>query len=235
MLGRRMCGRFTLTSTPEALAERFGLAEPPHCAPRYNVAPGQDVLAIRAGSDGARRAEPLRWGLVPPWSDSPAVGARGINARAETAAHKPAFRDAYRARRCIVPACGFYEWADRGDLRQPYWIGRVDGSPLGIAGLWERWRAPGGAALESCALITTAANARIALLHSRMPAILAPGAYAAWLDPACDVAELAALLHPPPPDALDYYPVATRVNRVEIDDPTCLEPVPEPPRQPSLF
>ena len=231
-----MCGRFTLTSTPEELAHRFGLAELPRCAPRYNVAPGQDVLAIRAGGDGARRAEPLRWGLVPPWSDSLAVGARMINARAETAAEKPAFRDAFRARRCIVPASGFYEWADRGDLRQPYWIGPVDGAPLGIAGLWERWRPPGGAWLESCALLTTAANARVGALHDRMPAILAPDAYAAWLDPApSDVAALAALLRPLADDALALRPVGTRVNHVEIDDARCVEPVSEPPRQPSLF
>src|SRR6188474_2782230 len=116
-----MCGRFTLTSTPEALAERFGLEATPSVAPRFNIAPGQEVLAVRARGDGTRRAELLRWGLVPPWS-SPGQGPPLINARSETAAERPAFRDAFRARRCIVPASGFYEWADRGDFRQPYWI-----------------------------------------------------------------------------------------------------------------
>src|SRR5262245_36052299 len=116
-----MCGRFTLTSTPEALAERFGLETAPRFAPRFNIAPGQDVLAIRAHG-GTRIAELLRWGLVPAWS-TPSQGAPLINARAETAAERPAFRDAFRARRCIVPASGFYEWASRGDFRQPYWIG----------------------------------------------------------------------------------------------------------------
>jgi putative SOS response-associated peptidase YedK len=228
-----MCGRFTLTSTPEALAERFGLDAPPSFAPRFNIAPGQDVLAVRA-RDGARRAEPLRWGLVPPWSQ-PASGAPLINARAETAAERPAFRDAFRARRCIVPASGFYEWADLGGYRQPYWIAPRDGALLGIAALWERWIAPDGARLESCALLTTAANERIAQLHDRMPAILARGDYAAWLDPERDLAALAELLAPLAPDALALRPVGTRVNRVDNDDPALLDAVPEPPRQASLF
>jgi putative SOS response-associated peptidase YedK len=228
-----MCGRFTLTSTPEALAERFGLDAPPALAPRFNIAPGQDVLAIRA-RDGARRAELLRWGLVPAWSASASEGPPLINARSETAAERRAFRDAYRARRCIVPASGFYEWAARGDFRQPYWITPRDGEPFGIAGLWERWVAPDGARLESCALLTTAASAQVAELHDRMPAILAPGAYAAWLDPAAEPGALARLLAPNPL-AFALRPVGLRVNRVENDDPALLDAVPEPPRQPSLF
>ena len=230
-----MCGRFTLTSTPEALAERFGLDAPPSCAPRYNIAPGQDVLVIRARSGGSRGADVMRWGLVPAWSDRADAGAPLINARAETAALRPAFRDAFRARRCIVPASGFYEWADRGDFRQPYWIAPSDGAPWGIAGLWERWTAPDGAPLESCALLTTAANARVAELHDRMPAILAPDAYAIWLDPARAAAALARLLAPLAVDALLVRQVGPRVNRVENDDPALLDAVPEPPRQPSLF
>jgi putative SOS response-associated peptidase YedK len=231
-----MCGRFTLTSTPEELARRFGLSEAPRCAPRYNVAPGQDVLAVRRGAESAApRAGPLRWGLVPPWAEGPEVGARMINARAETVATKPAFRDAFRARRCIVPADGFYEWADRGGFTQPYWIGPRDGRLLGIAALWERWRSPAGDALESCALLTTAARGPVSELHDRMPAILAPAEYACWLDPAGDPADLADLLRPPADDALAFHPVGTRVNRVEVDDPSCAAPVPEPPRQPSLF
>lgn len=231
-----MCGRFSLTSTPEALAERFGLETAPECAPRYNVAPGQDVLAIRARDGGARRADPLRWGLVPSWADAEeAARASLINARAESAAYKPAFREAFRARRCIVPADGFYEWADLGGFRQPYWIAPIDAQPLGIAAIWERWRSPDGAALESCALLTTAANARIARLHDRMPAILAPEHYALWLDPARDPASLSALLVPLAEDAVAAHPVSTRLNRVEIDEPALRDPVPEPPRQPSLF
>jgi len=231
-----MCGRFTLTSTPEALAQRFGLDAPPSVEPRYNIAPGQDVLAVRARAEG-RSAALLRWGLVPAWSD-PAAAAAGpplINARGETAAVRPAFRDAFRARRCIVPASGFYEWADRGGFRQPYWISPRDGTPFGIAGLWERWIAPDGGRLESCALLTTAANARVGELHDRMPAILPPDAYAIWLDPARDVAALADLLAPLAADALFVQPVSTRVNRVENDDAALLDAVAEPLRQPSLF
>ncbi len=229
-----MCGRFTLTSTPEALAERFGLEAPPSAAPRFNIAPGQLVLAVRAHGGGTRRAEPLRWGLVPPWS-SPGQGPPQVNARSETAALRPAFRDAFRARRCIVPASGFYEWADLGGYRQPYWIAPPDGALFGIAGLWERWTAPDGARLESCALLTTAANQRIAALHDRMPAIVAPAHYARWLDPEQDVAALAALLAPLADDALALRPVSPRVNRIENDDPALLDAVPEPPRQASLF
>ena len=226
-----MCGRFTLTSTPEALAERFGLDAPPGLAPRYNIAPGQDVLVVRERA-GSRSADLLRWGLVPAWSDSPASGPPLINARAETAAQRPAFRDAFRARRCIVPASGFYEWADRGDFRQPYWIAPPDGAPFGIAGLWERWIGFDGTPLESCALLTTSANAQIAELHARMPAILAPESYAAWLDPARAVDAFPDLLATP---SFALRPVGTRVNRVDHDDAACLDAVPEPPRQPSLF
>src|SRR3989442_10476943 len=133
-----MCGRFTLTSTPEDLARRFGLDAPPTAAPRYNIAPGQDVLAIRAVAGAGRGAALLRWGLVPAWSDPGAAAAPLINARPETAAVRSAFREAFRTRRCIVPATGFYEWADRGGFRQPYWIAPDDGAPFGIAGVWER-------------------------------------------------------------------------------------------------
>jgi len=224
-----MCGRFALTSTPEALAERFELSEPPACRARYNVAPGQDVLVVRGAASRSRSAGFLRWGLVPAWADSPAVGSRMINARAETAASKPAFRDAFHARRCIVPADGFYEWHDR----HPYWIS--GSGPFGIAGLWERWRGSDGTALESCTLLTTQANERLAALHPRMPVILARGDEAAWLDPALPAEAAQALLRPPPADALAFHPVGLRVNRIEADDPGLLERVPDPPRQTSLF
>jgi len=170
---------------------------------------------------------------VPARSDPAVASAPLINARAETAAHRRTFRDAFRARRCIVPASGFYEWADRGDFRQPYWIAPRDGAPLGIAAIWERAR--DGAPIESCALLTTAADAQIAALHDRMPAIVAPDAYPAWLDPSRAIADLEPLLVRLPPDALALRPVGTRVNRVDHDDAACLEAVPEPPSQPSLF
>jgi putative SOS response-associated peptidase YedK len=230
-----MCGRFTLTSTPESLAERFGLSDVPRVAPRYNVAPGQDVLAVRVDEAGTRRADALRWGLVPAWADSPAVGARMINARAETAATRPAFRESFRARRCLVPADGFYEWSPRGASRHPYWIGLPDRAPFAFAGLWERWRERAGGVIETCAILTTEANERLAELHPRMPVILARDAECTWMDPAVACEELSALLRPLPDDALAFHPVGTRVNRVECDDPGLLERVPEPPSQPSLF
>lgn len=206
---------------------RFELDETPECTARYNIAPGQPILAVRADAQGARRADALLWGL------GRAGGPRHINARSETASSKPAFRAAFRARRCIVPASGFYEWADLGGSKHPYWIARPDASPFGIAALWD----PAGdeGAPECCALLTTEANARLAPLHPRMPAILAPAEHAAWLDPERDDAALAELLRPLADDALGYHPVAPRVNRVEVDDPSCVEAVAEPPRQTSLF
>ncbi len=232
-----MCGRFALTSSPEELARRFGLDAPPQCAPRYNVAPGQDVLAVRAEESGPeRRAVWLRWGLVPPWAESAAQGARWINARSETAASKAAFRAAFAERRCLVPASGFYEWAQRGDFRQPYWIAPVDGAPRGLAGRWERWRSPDDEWLETCTLLTAEAPGRLRELHPRVPVILPPEAYGAWLDPAArDPERVSALLRPLSDAALRFHPVSPRVNRVEIDDSRCVEPAPEPPRQPSLF
>jgi putative SOS response-associated peptidase YedK len=230
-----MCGRFSLTSTPESLAERFDLEETPECAPRYNIAPGQDVLAVRADDAGTRRAEPLRWGLVPSWAESPAVGHRMINARSETAASKPAFRDAFVARRCIVPANGFYEWADHGGFRQPYWIAPRDGEPFGFAGLWECWRGADGAMLETCTLLTTQANARLAALHARMPVILPREADSDWLDASRAPDDLAPLLRPLADDALDFHAVGTRVNKVEFDDASLQERVAAAPRQPTLF
>ena len=176
-----MCGRFTLTSTPEQLAQRFGLDEPPQAAPRYNIAPGQDVLAIRVDAETSRRvAIQPRWGLVPSWAKDAAIGARMINARAETVAEKPAFRGAFRARRCLVPADGFYEWATRHGRKQAHYIGLRDGGPFGFAGLWERWEDPSGGALESCTLLTRDAIESIRAIHSRMPVILEPAAYAPW-------------------------------------------------------
>lgn len=230
-----MCGRFALTATPESLAERFELEATPECAPRYNVAPGQDVLAVRADDEGKRRGGPLRWGLVPAWADSPALGGRMINARSETAASKPAFREAFRARRCIVPANGFYEWADLGGFRQPYWIAPPDGEPVGFAGLWERWQGGDGPVLETCTILTTQANARLAALHARVPVILPHDAYTDWLDASRPPESLAPLLRPLADDALDYHPVGTRVNKVDHDDPSLQDRVAEPPRQQTLF
>ena len=230
-----MCGRFTLTSTPESLARRFGLNALPRFGARYNVAPGQPVLALRRAG---REREPvwLRWGLVPAWSAAPDTGARWINARIETLAEKPAFRDAARARRCLVPADAFYEWADHGGFKQPYRIALADGSPFAFAGVWERWQGPSGDALESCAIVTTQAGPLLRELHERMPLLLPDALHAAWLDAQhADLAPLLEQLRAAPEPAFRFHAVGLRVNDIRNDDAACAEPAPAAPRQASLF
>ena len=224
-----MCGRFTLTSSPAQVEQAFDLDETPLLAPRFNVAPGQAIATIHQPSDGGRTLALRRWGLVPYWAKDPKLGSRLINARAETVAEKPAFRDALRRRRCLVPADGFFEWSDAGrGPRQPYHIARPDRGCFAIAGLFERWRQPDGATLHSCTLLTVAANADLEPIHARMPAILGPADYAAWLDPKLsDSGRLAALLAPLPDGELVALAVSRRVNRTDHDDPACIEPLPE--------
>ena len=179
-----MCGRFALFAGREELAKHFGVTlEDMEITPRYNVAPSQAVLAIRAGEQGGREAVRLHWGFVPSWAKDPSIGNRMINARADTAPEKPAFRAAFKSRRCLIPASGFYEWqATGGKGKQPYFIRAKDGTPLAFAGLWEHWR-PGKdePRVESCTILTTTANATMAPIHDRMPVILDPADYAAWL------------------------------------------------------
>lgn len=202
--------------------------------PRYNVAPGQNVAAVRTGEDG-RRLSMLRWGLIPVWSREPNTGYRLINARAETVAVKPAFRAAYRARRCLIPADGFYEWARQGAAKRPYLIGRKDGGMMAFAGLWEHWFVPDaialprslaelqpGDAVESCTILTTAANERLASLHHRMPVILAPESFDPWLD------GQAVALDPYPAEEMTVQAVSDRVNKASNDDRRCVEPVAAP-------
>lgn len=224
-----MCGRFTLTSTPARLRERFRLEEAPEeLTPRFNIAPSQEVLVI-ANRD-RRLLRPARWGLVPAWARDPAIGHRLINARAETLAARPAFRDALARRRCLVPADGFYEWQRQGRAkRQPFHVRARDGAPLALAGLWEVWRPADGPALASCAIVTVAANATVAPIHDRMPAILPPAAWDAWLDPRQrDAADLAPLLVPCGDEVLEAVPVSTWVNSPAHDGPQCLAPPPAP-------
>jgi putative SOS response-associated peptidase YedK len=231
-----MCGRFTLTTPLEGLREVFGFLELPNLAPRANIAPTQEVLAVRLGEDAGRHATLLRWGLIPGWAKEAAIGAKMINARGESVAEKPAFRRAFKTRRCLVAADGFYEWQPRSKgPKQPYRIVRPDRGPFAFAGLWERWRDPAQAeapALESCTIITTEANARLAPIHLRMPVILDPADFDLWLDPASPPAALQALLRPCPDEWLEAYPVSTRVNRVANDDLALLEPLAETPAPP---
>lgn len=228
-----MCGRFTLTAPPAQIQDAFDLEETPDLGPRFNIAPGQDVATVEDRAEGGRVLVMRRWGLVPSWARDAAIGSRMINARAETAAEKPAFRAAFRRRRCLVPADGFYEWAASGKgPKQPYHLRRPDRGLFAIAGLHERWRAGEDRWLSTCALLTTDANATVARVHGRMPVILAPADWALWLDPACqDPEALAALLVAVPEGVLEAQRVGLRVNRVEHDDQACLAP----PEQETLF
>jgi len=228
-----MCGRYTLRTALNQLALHFGLDSVPILRPRYNIAPTQAVPVVRAAEGGRREWVELRWGLIPGWSKQSPVGPPLINARSETAADKPTFRAAFRQRRCLLPADGFYEWQRIGSRRQPFHIHRADDGPLGFAGLWERWFDAGGKPVESCTILTTAANELLRPLHERMPVILEADDYAAWLDPAVtEPAELQRLLASAAAEELVITPVSTRVNSITHDDAACLAPA---ERQGSLF
>ena len=220
-----MCGRFTLRKAPEEIAEHFGVDDVPEFAPRFNIAPGQDVATVfvpEAEQDSSLALR--RWGLIPSWAKDEKIGNRQINARVETVSEKPAFRAAFRKRRCLVPSDGFYEWSGAASPKQPFHIELEGGEVFGFAGLWERWRNPAGEVIESCTLLTTEANSTLGDLHKRMPVIVDPVNYALWLDP--DVSD-PALLKPAVEgalaDALRFYPVSLRVNDTRRDDPQCLD------------
>jgi putative SOS response-associated peptidase YedK len=222
-----MCARTTLTLSAHLIARWLALRDDPPWEPRYNVCPTQDQLAVRL-RDGEPEAVRLRWGLVPSWATDLSVGSRMINARGETVDAKPAFRDAFRSRRCLILVDGFYEWqAIPGAKRRvPYAIRMTDGVPFVLAGLWESWRANGADdTVETCTVVTTAANPLVAPIHDRMPVILDPSAYSVWLDPTTPPAVATALLAPYGGQALYAYPVSTHVNTPAHDDARCLEPV----------
>jgi putative SOS response-associated peptidase YedK len=216
-----MCGRFTQAADGETIFKVFELPEPPELPPRYNIAPTQDVAAVRA-VDGGRRLATLHWGLIPSWAKERAIGARMINARAETLAEKPAFRAAFRARRCLIVADGFYEWQKVGGRKQPHFIRLRDGQPFGFAGLWERWHGDGEEAVESCTIVTTEANELLAPIHDRMPVIVDPQQFALWLDPSVtDTNRVAELLRPYASEAMEAYPISLLVNNPANDAPAC--------------
>jgi putative SOS response-associated peptidase YedK len=219
-----MCGRFTLKTPAEVLAEHFDLIEVPELGSRYNVAPSQPVPVVRLDEGVGRNLALLRWGLIPAWADDPAIGNRLINARAETVADKPAFRHAFKAKRCLVVADGFFEWsaASGKGAKVPHYFALRDGGPFAFAGLWERW-SKGTEPVETCTLLTTEANAVVAPVHGRMPLILAPGDYERWLDPGAGVPALQSLLRPYPADAMTARPVGRWVNDPKHDDPRCVE------------
>ena len=226
-----MCGRYVSSSTPDEIAQYFD-AEPPTEAalePSWNVAPTSDVYVVLEDG-GVRRVAPHHWGLVPFWATTPSIGNKMINARAEGIATKGAYRNAFKHKRCIVPADGFYEWrkVPGQKVKQPYLITRADGEPLAFAGLWEEWRspdAPRAERLRSTTIITTTPNDLLATIHDRMPVILPPSAWDEWLDPErADVDTLGKLLVPAPSGILTMHPVSTEVNNVRNDGTHLIEP-----------
>jgi putative SOS response-associated peptidase YedK len=238
-----MCGRFALSLMPTELQLGFDLIElPQELGPRYNIAPTQQVLMITAAEP--KRALWAKWGLVPRWAKDPKTGGKMINARAETIVEKPAYRDAFAKRRCLIPASGFFEWKTSGQDKTPMYIRLRSGEPFAFAGLWESWKPTfpsAGAPAEvepftSCTIITTASNALLAPIHDRMPVILPRAAYPRWLstDPV-DQKELLGLLRPFPADELELFAVSSAVNSVRNDSPECIVPAPEPPEQLELM
>ena len=218
-----MCGRFSLHSNPHVVALQFGLAQTPEYATRYNVAPGTPILAIRADERHARHGVMLNWGLIPSWAKDTSIGHRLINARAEHIAEKPAFRNALRRRRCIIPADGFYEWRATPGRKQPYFVRPRANELFGFAGLYEYWKSAEGP-VGSCTIITTDANDLMRPLHDRMPAILDAADYAHWLDPDNpDPGSLVAVLRPASSERMIAYPVGFGVNSVRNDDPSLIE------------
>lgn len=222
-----MCGRFTQTATPEVIAAQFHVEGPmPLFKPSYNIAPTQRIITVRLNPEtGKRECILLRWGLIPSWAKDTKIGNQCINAKAETVAEKPSFRAAFRKRRCLVIADGFYEWQRAGERKQPLWIGRKDRTLFAFAGLWEHWKPAEGEPLETCTIITTEPNGIMAPIHNRMPVVLAPASYDQWLDLAAPVEPLKALLRPCPGEELQAYPVSPLVNNPLNNAPQLLEPI----------
>lgn len=223
-----MCGRFSQTSPAEVVVEHFGLDDIPlFLTPHYNIAPSQLVAGVRVNPEfGKRECVQMRWGLIPTWAKAPAIGYKMINARAETAAEKPAFRGPFRRRRCLILADGFYEWQREGKRKQPFYIRLKDRRPFAFAGLWDRWEPQGRESIESCTILTTGPNDVLQPIHDRMPVIVDPQAYSLWLDPTVQAVEaLQLILQPYPADRMETYPVSLLVNNPRHDAPACLEPV----------
>ena len=220
-----MCGRYTLRTPVDSLVERFKIDEyPSSILPSYNIAPTQEVAAV-VEEDEERKLELLRWGLIPSWADDPGIGARMINARSETVAEKPSFRRAFKERRCLIPADGFYEWQKTNGGKQPYYLRMRSGRPFAFAGLWENWKGD-GEEIRSCTILTTNPNDLAREVHNRMPVILPPEVYEVWLDPDLrETDQLLSLLAPYPPDDMEAYLVSRRVNSPSNNEPSCVESV----------
>lgn len=221
-----MCGRFVFDIPSEILLETFGLMDLPDVLARYNVTPTQQVPVVRKSADGLNRLDYLQWGLIPSWAKEKSIGVKLINARSETVTEKPAFRQAVKFRRCLIPASGFYEWKQEGKLKLPYYLQIKGNAPMGFAGLWESWKGPEGETVESCTILTTAANPLVGLVHERMPVILHPGEYGIWLDRnITDASGLTHLFQPYPADLTKVRRVSPLVNSPKNDFAQLLDPV----------
>jgi putative SOS response-associated peptidase YedK len=224
-----MCGRFTLTTPAQTLAVQFDLAEVPDLEPRYNIAPTQPVAAVRAGYESKERELVfMHWGLIPFWAKDSSIGARMINARSETAAEKSSFRTAFRRRRCLVLADGFYEWQKLDGTKQPVYVSLQPREAFAFAGLWDRWEGPENGVIESCTLLTCEPNELLRPIHNRMPVILNPEDYELWLDRGVQETErLQTLLGPYASAGMRTYVVSRYVNSPRNDGPECIVPIEE--------
>src|SRR5579864_429767 len=235
---RSMCGRYRLTAKERYIRDHFGLDDDPPWMPRWNIAPTQQIATIRQHRSEPKRIFGLmRWGLIPYWAKDPSIGLKTINAMSETAAEKPAFRDAMRGRRCLIPADGFYEWKRLGSKeKQPYNFGMADDSPFAFAGLWERWQDRDDKIIETCTILTTKPNSLVADVHDRMPVILSAEDYDLWLDlGVIDPTVVVDCLKPFDPRLMREYAISARVNRVENDDEYCAREIAIANTTPTLF
>jgi len=218
-----MCGRFTLRAPKERIKREFQLQEEPLVEARFNIAPTQNIIAVRQSADGREAAE-FKWGLIPSWAKDASMGARLINARSETVTEKPSFREAFKRRRCIIPADGIYEWQRAGGRKQPFFFHMRDDRVFGFAGLWDKWREEEGEVIESCTILTTEANDVFRPVHDRMPVILPPETYDEWLsDDPRGVEALKELLRPYPSSEIVAYPVSPQVNGPQSQGPDLIK------------
>src|ERR1044072_2744581 len=222
-----MCGRYAITTAPEAIRQLFRYLEQPNFPPRYNVAPTQPVPIVRM-TEGKRQFALVRWGLIPGGVNDPRRFTLVINARGESVLDKPAFKNAMKYRRCLFPADGFFEWERKGERKRPYFVRRKGGGPLAFAGLWESWMGPNGEEQEPAAIIPTPASRSIAHIHDRMPVIVPPEAFDFWLDPRVDAERARAGVARAKGGAMDLYRVSRAVNRQENDARMMVEPLTEP-------
>ena len=217
-----MCGRFTLSQPTDAIASAFNIAQIPPLEPRYNIAPTQLIPSILSAPGGEKKLQMLRWGLIPSWAKDAKIGAKLINARAETVSEKPSFRAAFKRRRCLIVADGFYEWQRQEKQKQPYCFRLQNAQLFAFAGLWEQWKSPDEDIINSCTILTTEANDLLRPIHDRMPVILESKDYGLWLDSEAQQPQLQQLLRPYQADLMTSYTVSTKVNNPKNNTPECI-------------